>query len=453
MSAFSPVNILPAHIARQAAAAFGTPAHVYSQAALEHQAAAALAFPNAAGLTVRFAMKALPNAAVLRLFDRLGLHFDASSGHEARRAMLAGIAPQKISLSTQELPADFAALLHAGVTINACSLSQLEAVGTAFPGHAIGVRLNPGRGSGGTGKTNVGGPDASFGIWHEHVPTVLATARRHGLKIVRVHTHIGSGSDPRVWQEVSSQSLALTRHFPDATTLNLGGGFKVARVEGEKAADLQAAGASVKAEFEAFAAATGRRLHLEIEPGTFLTANCGVLLARVQDVTDTGPGGRRFLKLDTGMTELLRPSLYGAQHPAEIVPNADVATNTANSANTNSANSVVAAPVAAPAAAAAAAAHDYILVGHCCESGDLVSCAPGEPETLAPRRLAAAHIGDLCLIGGAGAYCAAMSAKNYNSFPEAPEVLVGLDGVPRLIRRRQTLEQILQNEIAPEANA
>jgi diaminopimelate decarboxylase len=421
----SPAHILPPDAARRIAALHGTPAYVYSQAALERQAAAALAFPNAFGLTARFAMKALPNAAVLRLFDRLGLHFDASSGHEARRALLAGIAPSKISLSTQELPADFAELLRAGVTVNACSLSQLDAIGTAFPGHAVGVRLNPGRGSGGTGKTNVGGPDASFGIWYEHVPAIQETARRHGLKIVRIHTHIGSGSDPLVWQQVAVSSLALVKHFPEVVTFNLGGGYKVARVESEKATDLQTAGAPVKAAIEQFATETGRKLHLEIEPGTFLVANCGVLLARVQDVTDTGPAGRHFLKLDTGMTELLRPSLYGAQHPSEIVFSEPAKPD------------------------ASRPERDYILVGHCCESGDLISCAPGEPETLSPRRHPQAHIGDLCLIGGIGAYGAAMSAKNYNSFPEAPEILLGLDGVPRLIRRRQTLEQIVQNEIAP----
>ena len=109
----NPTQILPPGVARKIAADFGTPAYVYSQAALEQQATAALAFPNASGVTVRFAMKALPNANVLRLFDRLGLHFDASSGFEARRAMQAGVAPQKISLSTQELPADIAELLDA----------------------------------------------------------------------------------------------------------------------------------------------------------------------------------------------------------------------------------------------------------------------------------------------------------------------------------------------------
>jgi len=117
------------------------------------------------------------------------------------------------------------------------------------------------------------------------------------------------------------------------------------------------------------------------------------------------------------MTEILRPSLYGSQHPVHLYP-----------------------------AKASGASRDYVIVGHCCESGDLISCAPGEPETLATRKLPEAVAGDLCVIGGAGAYCAGMSTKNYNSFPEAPEVLLRRDGKFSLIRRRQSLEQILQNE-------
>ena len=401
--------------ARQIAAAHGTPCYVYDQATLEAQADAMLAFPNAFGLTVRFAMKACPNATVLRIFARKGLHFDASSGWEVRRAMLAGVPADRISLSSQELPDDFVALLNKGVHVNACSLSQLERIGKALPGHEVGLRFNPGRGSGGTGKTNVGGPDSSFGIWHEWADQARALVKQHGLKVVRIHTHIGSGSDPVVWQEVSAASLALVAGFPSAQTLNLGGGYKVARVATEKGTDPQVVGAPVKVAFEKFAQADGRRLRLEIEPGTFLVANAGAVLSRVQDVVSTG--ARDFLKLDSGMTEILRPSLYGAQHPVHLYP-----------------------------AAPAARRRDYVVVGHCCESGDLISCAPGEPETLATRSLPEAAVGDLCVIGGAGAYCAAMSTKNYNSFPEAPEVLLRRDGAFALIRRRQSLEQILQNE-------
>ena len=400
---------------------FGTPIYVYDENTLRANVADCLAFPNAFGLTVRFAIKACPTAAVLKLFLALGLHFDASSIHEVRRAMLAGVPAEKISLSTQELPEDFADVLRLGVKFNACSLDQLNRYGNAFPGSRVGVRFNPGMGSGGTGKTNVGGPDSSFGIWYEYADEVENLLKKHGLTLERIHTHIGSGSDPVIWQKAALHSLVLVRRFETVETLDFGGGYKVARVDGEKTTDLQSCGAPVRDAIAQLAKETGRKLHFEIEPGTYLVANAGAILSRVQDLTDTGAAGRKFIKLDTGMTDLLRPSLYGAQHPISLVKKSgrEIPAKTEN----------------------------YVVVGHCCESGDLVSCAPGEPETLSEKNLPQAEIGDYCIIGGAGAYCAAMATKNYNSFPESAEVLIGNNGQARLIRRRQTLEQILQNEL------
>lgn len=400
---------------------FGTPIYVYDEAALRANAAACLAFPNAFGLTVRFAIKACPTAAILKLFLSLGLHFDASSIHEVRRAMRVGVPAEKISLSTQELPRDFEDVLRLGVKFNACSLDQLERYGKAFPRTNVGVRFNPGMGSGGTGKTNVGGPDSSFGIWHEYADKVEAVLKKYDLTLERIHTHIGSGSDPAIWQKAALRSLGLVKRFETAGTLDFGGGYKVARVEGEKTTDLQTCGEPVREAILKLAEETGRKLHFEIEPGTYLVANAGAILARVQDLVDTGENGRKFIKLDTGMTDLLRPSLYGAQHPVFLVKK--------TGRNVTEAT------------------ENYVVVGHCCESGDLVSCAPGEPETLAAKAFPRAEIGDFCIIGGAGAYCSAMATKNYNSFPESAEVMIESDGNAKLIRRRQTLEQIVQNEI------
>ena len=204
-------------------------------------------------------------------------------------------------------------------------------------------------------------------------------------------------------------------------TLNLGGGFKVARMNGETATDLQLVGEPVKRAFEDFAERTGRRLSLEIEPGTFLVANAGALITTVQDVTSTGPEGHSFLKLDAGMTEILRPSLYGAQHPIVTLPREGSASETST----------------------------YVVAGHCCESGDILTPAPDQPDVLAPRELSVCGVGDLCVIEGVGAYCSSMSSKNYNSFPENPEVLLRTDGSTALIRKRQSLDQILENEILP----
>ena len=375
------------------------------------------------------------------------------------------------------------------------SLSQLERFGQAFPNCAqkVGIRVNPGVGSGGfssssTGfsKTNVGGPASSFGIWHELLTdgTVPAVVEKYGLEPERIHTHIGSGSDPAIWQAVGRTSLSFCALWDTVTALNLGGGYKVGRNPGEPTTDLGEIGAPVREAFEEFAAEHGRELKLEIgesrdavpwptrqfiaalavafarsilcstnhsgaanalhmtsffhlrccfalcsaklEPGTYLVANAGALVTTIQDKVSTkspaGDEGHIFLKMDAGMTDVLRPSLYGAIHPITILPasgkSEDVGTAT----------------------------ESVVVVGHCCESGDLMTPKNGEPEALEERVLRAVAIGDVAVMDGSGAYCAGMSTKNYNSFPEAPEVLVDLDGEVHLIRKRQDLKQIYQNE-------
>ena len=167
MASITQPSFLDFATAHAVAGSFGTPVYVYDQRKLELNAEAVLAFPNAFGLTARYAMKAAPNSAILKLFSNMGLHIDASSGHEVRRAMAAGITADKISLSAQELPNDFGDLILAGIVFNACSLSQLERFGQLNPGGNVGIRINPGSGSGGNNRTNVGGPSSSFGIWYE----------------------------------------------------------------------------------------------------------------------------------------------------------------------------------------------------------------------------------------------------------------------------------------------
>jgi diaminopimelate decarboxylase len=397
---------------------FGTPVFVYSEAALRARAAEVLAFPAPYGLTARFAMKSLPSAAVVQVLHESGLGIDASSGYEAARAMRAGVPAGKIQITAQELPRDLTALLDAGVRFNACSLHQLRIFGALRHGSEVGLRINPGLGSGHSNRTNVGGPSSSFGLWHEHLDEALTVAAAHGLRITMMHTHIGSGSDPEVWLHCARLSLGIAARLPDVTTLSLGGGFKVARMPGEVSADLAIIGGRIAPEIEAFAREHGRRLHLEIEPGTYLVALAGALVSSTIDVVDTGQGGMRFIKLDTGMTEILRPSLYGAQHPISAYP-----------------------------AARSAPTGDFVVVGHCCESGDILSPEPGNPEGLKARSLAEPAPGDPVLIEGAGAYCSAMPSKNYNSFPECAEVMLRCSGEFQLIRRRQTLDQMLQNEL------
>lgn len=378
--------------AREIRKNFGTPVFVYDMKTLVDRAREALDFPNAFGIGVRYAMKACPTAAIIRILNRMGIEIDASSGYEVERAIKAGVSPDQIQLTAQEFPENLKDLAERGVLFNACSLHQLESFGRLFPGREVSIRVNPGLGSGHNKRTNVGGPSSSFGIWHEKLDEAESVGRRYGLKIVRLHSHIGSGYDPEVWQRCARMTLEIASKFPDIHTVNLGGGFKTARMPGEKAVDLKIIGQPIANEFRAFSEAHGRKLKLEIEPGTYLVANAAALIATIDDVTDTGKEGYRFIKVDAGMTEVTRPTLYGAQHLISIVPADDEPRGKMQ----------------------------YVVVGHCCESGDIFTPAPGDPEGLLPRMLTEAKIGDMLVVDGSGAYCSGMCAKNYNSFRRLP---------------------------------
>jgi diaminopimelate decarboxylase len=395
---------------------FGTPAYVYDRATLEATARRALAFAAPYGFTLRYAMKANPSRGILALFRELGLHIDASSDWEVERALAAGFAPGQIQLTSQMPSRRLKEHVERGVLFNACSLHQLEQFGQAAPGRPVAVRMNPGLGSGSTKRTNTGGPAASFGIWHEYLDQVVAVAARYRLVIRTLHSHIGSGTDPEVWKRVTRMTLDLAARLPDVTIVNLGGGLKVGRMPDEESVNLEEVAWHVRTELEGFRAREGRALHLELEPGTLLVAQSGVVVSTCVDVVDTGRDGYVFAKLDAGMPEVTRPALYGAQHPIAVLA------------------------TGRPPA-------DVVFVGPCCESGDILTPAPGDPEALGPRTVPRPHIGDLVLVGGAGAYCAGMAMINYNSYPQAPEIMLERDGSFRLLRKRQSLEQILTNEI------
>ena len=399
---------------------FGNPVYVYSEEKLRRSAEQTLNFPNMFGLRVRYAIKANSTAAIIKLFDSLDIHFDASSSFEVHRLLMNGIEASKIQLTAQELAPDLKYLVEKGVLFNACSLKQLEAYGKLFPGQRVCVRINPGIGSGHANRVNVGGPASSFGIWHDYFDKIKAIAKKYDLIIDTLHTHIGSGSDPAVWEKVTKMNLDAVKVFPDVTTLNMGGGFKIGRLPDEKTTDLQIIGSKVKTYFEEFYKETGRKIKLEIEPGTYLVAANGALIAEIDDIVDTGKDGYTFLKINTGMSDILRPTLYGIQHAMNLVTKEDRSIDVYE---------------------------NVVIVGHACESGDILTPTLGDSEGVATISLPKTKIGDYLVIEDAGAYCSSMTAINYNSFPRIPEVMIKENGAFVLIRKRQNMEQMIQNEL------
>lgn len=383
----------PTHL-HQLAAAHPTPFFVYSRRGIRQRAEELLRLSLPYGLMVRYAVKANNHPAVIKACADAGLSFDASSSFEAAELLAQGITGDHISLSSQQPAHNLPELLQAGVQYIATSLHQLRLfLATPHRPTTVGLRVNPGLGAGHNNRTTTGGANSGFGLWAAYLPQALALAAEHQVRITRLHMHIGSGADPAVWEKIIIEALAIAKDMPDVTHLDIGGGFKVARWSDEQETDMTAVAAVFRRQLERFAAETGRQLHLEIEPGTWLVAHAGILVSRIVDMVDTGPDGHTFLRLDTGMNDILRPGLYGAQHRLSILTDRQEM-------------------------------HDYVVIGHNCETGDILTPAAGDPERLAPRQLPRAQIGDLMVIHDTGAYCRSMAAKGYNSFPSAGEIVI-----------------------------
>ncbi len=371
-----------------------TPRFEYSRSKIQERIDELVSLEAPFGLTVRYAMKANPHGEILKMMNDGGVQFDASSSYEAETLLRADVAGAHISLSSQQSPHNLPELLEAGVLFVATSFKQLELfLETANRPNKVGLRINPAMGSGHNNRTNTGGVNSSFGIWHEYGEQVREMTAAAGVTIDRLHIHIGSGADPYVWGQVTEQALDIAREYPEVSSLNVGGGFKVHRYGEEVEANIQDIFATFSEKLEVFQKETGRALHLEIEPGTYFIAHAGTLVATVDDIVDTGKYGHAFLRLNTGMNDFLRTTLYGAQHRIEVMNDETEE-------------------------------QPYIVVGHNCESGDIFTTEKGDPESVEPRLLKKASIGDAVHIYDVGAYCASMRAKGYNSFPDAIEVVV-----------------------------
>lgn len=346
------------------------------------------------GFKVRYAIKANSNKKIIGFLSHQNIFFDASSIYEVIFLINdCGISPEKISLSSQEPVFNIAKNLNKNVFYNACSLHQLESYCKEMNVESLGLRINPGIGSGGNKRTTTGGVASSFGIWHEYLGTALEIAKKYKKKITKLHIHVGSGADPKVWAKVMDISLSILARMPDVTCLDIGGGFKIHRYADEEETDIKKVLEIFKDKLEKFEIRNGRKISLEIEPGTYMVGHAGVLVTKIVDIVDTGKKGFNFIKINAGMNDILRPSLYGAQHKIKII-----------NKNKNK--------------------EKYVVVGHNCESGDIITTKKGNPEVLEPRILNKAMIGDVLVIYDAGAYCFSMSTKKYNQFPDAQELII-----------------------------
>ncbi len=198
----------------------GTPLYVYFLNNLRQRAGELLGFSLPFGYIPRYAAKANMNPTIIKLFDEVGLSFDASSSYEAMGLISLGVNPAKISLSSQEPAHNMDELLDLGVQFVATSLHQLELFISSKKSYSeVGLRVNPGYGAGGNKRTSTGGINSGFGLWHEYLKDALDLASTSSIRITRLHIHFGSGADPDIWGHVIDTALKILSKMPDVTSL------------------------------------------------------------------------------------------------------------------------------------------------------------------------------------------------------------------------------------------
>lgn len=397
---------------------FGTPCYVYDVAKIQQRIRDLNAFD-----TVRYAQKALSNIAILDRVRRQGAVVDAVSAGEIERALRAGYSaatkPAGIVYTADVFDQDALDLVvqHA-IPVNVGSPDMIDQLGERMPGCSFAMRINPGFGHGHSQKTNTGGPQSKHGIWYEDVDECLLRADRHGMAVTGLHMHIGSGTDlEHLSQVCGAMERIACQVGRTVTTISAGGGLPVPYQDHQEYVDLakyfelwDATRCRLQDEF-------GHKVELEIEPGRYLVAESGFLVAEIRAVKQMGEN--LFYLLDAGFNDLARPILYGAYHPISIARKDGQQTNSK--------------PV--------------VLGGPLCESGDIFTQTEG--GFVDRRELPAAGVGDWVILEVAGAYAFSM-ASNYNSRYRCPEVMIE-DGTPKLIRRRETAADLLSLECIPES--
>jgi diaminopimelate decarboxylase len=404
----------------QIAQQHGTPVWVYDAATITAQVKALRQFD-----VIRFAQKANSNTHILRLMRSLGVAVDAVSMGEVERALAAGYTPglhnghYEIVFTADLLDrATLARLVELGIPINCGSADMLDQIGAVRSGHPVWLRINPGFGHGHSNKTNTGGEHSKHGIWHTDLPLACAKIKAHQLNLLGLHMHIGSGVDYAHLQQVCGAMVSLVTtalaHGMSIAAVSAGGGLSVPYQAGEPIIDTASYFAMWDAARQQIATLAGNPVTLELEPGRYLVAESGVLVSEVRATKQMGRN--HFVMIDAGFSDLMRPSMYGSYHGISVM----------------GANGV----------AAPGPLQDTVVAGPLCESGDVFT--QGEGGVVLTRPLPAVKVGDLVVFDDTGAYGASMSS-NYNSRPLIPEVMVQ-DGQARLVRRKQTVAQLLELE-------
>lgn len=384
---------------------FGTPLYVYDGQKIVQQLKALKTAFSASDVKIKYAAKALTNISVLKLLRAYGSDVDVVSIEEARLALHAGFTPDQIMFTPSGVAfSEIVEGVDLGLTMNIDNLPTLEKFGQKYgDSYPCSIRLNPHIMAGGNYKISTGHTHSKFGISIAQLAEIEQVVNRHRLQVNGLHIHTGSDiTESEVFLKMARILFDVASGFPDLKFIDLGSGFKVAYKEGDVVTNIYDLGLKLTAEFNDFCQRYGRKLELHFEPGKFIVSEAGILLVEVNVVKATPL--LTFACVNSGFNHLARPMMYDAWHDIVNVSNPQGPEKT------------------------------YTVVGYICETDTFAS----------DRKLNEVREGDLLAIKNAGAYGFSM-ASNYNSRLRPAEVLI-LNGEPRLIRERETFDDLLRHQ-------
>ena len=355
---------------------------------------------------ILYACKANSNVEVIKTLVQEGASMDVVSSGEVFSCLKAGSKNEDIlftgnNMTNEEL--DYA--VSQKVLLNIGDLSTLERYGKRYPNTSVCVRINPDVGGGHHDHVITGGVESKFGIYFTDVKEILAIAEKYHLKISGIHQHIGSNIlEEEKFLLAIDVLLKVAKEFPALDFIDFGGGLGVPYRSEEQRLSLKNLNEKVAIVFSKFCQEYGKEVSFWVEPGRYFVCEAGYLLTTVNTIKSNP--GYTYVGTDTGFNHLVRPTMYGSYH--EIV-------NTSNLDGNK---------------------EKVTVCGNICESGDIFA---------RDREISKIVEGDILAILNAGAYGYTM-ASNYNTRPLPAEVMVNGDSV-KLIRRRETFEELLRNQI------
>ncbi|GGG98564.1 diaminopimelate decarboxylase [Polaribacter pacificus] len=390
---------------QQLADTYGSPLYVYDTEVIAAQYnRITTAFSKVKHSKINYAVKALSNINILKVFKQLGSGLDTVSIQEVQLGLAAGFDPKDIiytpnGVSLEEIEK----VATLGVQINIDNLSILELFGQKHPEIPVCIRINPHVMAGGNSKISVGHIDSKFGISMYQVPLIKRVVENTNMRINGIHMHTGSDIlDIDTFLRATEILFDVSKQFKDLDFIDFGSGFKVPYKEGDISTDIEQLGKQLTKRFNEFCKEYGKELTLMFEPGKFLVSEAGNFLAKVNVIKQTT--STVFAGVDSGFNHLVRPMMYDSYHHI---------TNISNPKGRE---------------------RYYSVVGYICETDTFGS----------NRRINEITEGDVLCFHNAGAYCFSM-ASNYNSRFKPAEVMVH-KGKEYLIRKRETFEDILRNQ-------